>query len=86
MSDFSSKVHNALGGDTLIVESGGAIKVLTGGKMLPNSGTQASALTPPAATAATNSAPYGFSQAQADAIVAWIRAADTAIKALGITA
>lgn len=86
MSDFSAKVHNALGGDTLVVESGGAIQVLTGGKMLPNSGTQASALTPPAATAATNTTPYGYSQAQADAIVTWIRAADTALKALGVTA
>jgi hypothetical protein len=44
MSDFSSKVHNALGGDTLVVESGGAIQVLTGGKILPNSGTQAAAI------------------------------------------
>lgn len=40
--------------------------------------------TAPAATAATNSTPYGFSQAQADAIVAWIRAADTALKAKGL--
>lgn len=46
---------------------------------------QPSALTAPAATAATNSSPYGFSQAQADAIVTWIRAADVLIKALGIT-
>ncbi|TPK18068.1 hypothetical protein [Mesorhizobium sp. B2-5-7] len=86
MSDFSTKVHPALGGDTLVVEGGGAIQVKTGGKLLPNSGTQASALTPPAATAATNSSPYGFSQAQADAIVTWIRAADAALKALGATA
>lgn len=46
---------------------------------------QPSVLTPPAATAATNSTPYGYSQAQADAIVTWIRAADTVIKNLGIT-
>lgn len=47
---------------------------------------QAATLTAPAATAATNSSPYGFSQAQADAIVTWIRAADTALKNKGIVA
>lgn len=40
--------------------------------------------TAPAATAATNSTPYGFSQAQADAIVAWIRKADADLKAKGL--
>lgn len=40
--------------------------------------------TAPAATAATNSSPYGYSQAQADAIVTWIRAADAALKAKGL--
>lgn len=39
---------------------------------------------PPAATAATSSTPFGFSQTQADAIVAWIRAVDTDLKALGL--
>lgn len=47
---------------------------------------QAATLTAPAATAATNSTPYGFSQAQADAVIAWIRAADTALKAKGLFA
>lgn len=47
---------------------------------------QAATLTAPAATAATNSTPYGYSQAQADAIVTWIRAADTALKNIGIIA
>lgn len=42
--------------------------------------------TAPAATAATNSSPYGFSQAQADAIVAWVRKADAALKAHGLIA
>lgn len=44
----------------------------------------ATGFTAPAATAATNSTPYGFSQAQADAIVAWIRAADAELKAKGL--
>lgn len=86
MSDFSCKVHNKLGGDTLVVESGGAIQILTGGKFLNNAGTQTAALAPPVATAATATTPYGYTQAQADAIVTWIRAADTALKAAGITA
>jgi hypothetical protein len=40
----------------------------------------------PAATAATNSSPFGYSQTQADAIVTWIRAADAALKAKGLIA
>ena len=40
--------------------------------------------TAPAATAATNSTPYGFSQAQADAIITWVRAVDAALKTRGI--
>lgn len=42
--------------------------------------------TGPAATAATNSSPYGFSQAQADAIVTWIRAIDAHLKLKGVIA
>lgn len=47
---------------------------------------QPASLTAPAATAATSSTPYGFAQAQADAIVTWIRAADAILKANGLTA
>lgn len=39
---------------------------------------------PPANTAPTNSTPYGFSQAQAVALLAWVRDADTALKAAGV--
>lgn len=42
--------------------------------------------TAPAATAATNSTPFGYSQAQADAIVTWIRAVDAALKTRGLIA
>lgn len=38
----------------------------------------------PAATASTSTTPFGYSQAQADAIVTWIRAADAALKAKGL--
>jgi len=47
---------------------------------------QMTVTTAPAATAATNSSPYGFSQAQADAIVTWIRAVDAHLKLKGIIA
>lgn len=47
---------------------------------------QLAATTAPAATAATNSSPYGFSQAQADAIITWIRAVDAELKAKGFIA
>ena len=45
---------------------------------------KATGFTAPAATAATNSSPFGFSEAQANAIVAWIRAADAELKAKGL--
>jgi hypothetical protein len=64
-----------------ITQGGAALDVATGGMITAN-GAQAT-LVAPAATAATNSSPYGFSQAQADAIVTWIRAADAQLKALG---
>ena len=47
---------------------------------------QLSATTAPAATAATNTTPYGYSQTQADAIVTWIRAVDAELKAKGLIA
>lgn len=47
---------------------------------------QASAITKPAATAATNSSPYGFSEAQANAIVTALNAVVDALAAKGIIA
>lgn len=47
---------------------------------------QMSVTTAPASTSATNSSPYGYSQAQADAIVTWIRAVDAGLKLKGIIA
>ena len=38
----------------------------------------------PAATAATASTPYGYSEAQANAILVWVRALDAELKAKGI--
>lgn len=47
---------------------------------------QMTVTTAPAATAATNSTPYGFSQTQADAIITWIRAVDAHLKLKGLIA
>lgn len=43
-ASYNAKVIQEQGGDRLIVKSGGEIKVLTGGKIVPNSGTQAAAI------------------------------------------
>lgn len=45
---------------------------------------KATGFTAPAATAATNSSPYGFAEAQANAIITWIRAVDAELKAKGL--
>lgn len=47
---------------------------------------QMTVTTAPAATAATNSSPYGFSQAQADALITWVRAVDAHLKSKGLIA
>jgi hypothetical protein len=47
---------------------------------------QLEATTAPAATAATSTTPFGYSQTQADAIVTWIRAVDAHLKSKGIIA
>lgn len=91
---YVTKIQETNGGDQItvasggkiVVESGGAIQLLTGGKIVNNAGTQTAALTPPVATASTSTTPFGYTQSQADAIVTWIRAADAALKAAGITA
>lgn len=41
-------------------------------------------VTKPAATAATSTTPFGYSQAQADALIAAVRALTTAVAAAGI--
>lgn len=44
----------------------------------------ATGFTAPAATGATSSTPFGYSEAQANAIVTWIRAVDAELKAKGL--
>lgn len=48
--------------------------------------TQIAATTAPAATAATSTTPFGYSQAQADALIVWARAIDAELKAKGLIA
>lgn len=52
----NTKVVREQGGDRLTVKSGGEIRIETGGKIVPNSGTQASHIADPAAMAALTSA------------------------------
>jgi len=47
-------------------------------------GAGATSVVKPAATAATNSTPYGYGQTQADAVVAWIRKVHDALVQKGI--
>lgn len=73
--------NTSYGPKVRLTEGGDVMDVATGGKITAN-GAQAT-LVAPAATAATNSTPYGFTQAQANAILTWIIAADAQLKALG---
>lgn len=47
---YTPKVYRAQGGEQLVVASGGSVKMETGGKILPNSGTQAATMTAIATT------------------------------------
>lgn len=72
---YTPKVYRAQGGEQLVVASGGSVKVESGGKILPNSGTQASAI-------ATFTATGTFSTG----IAAKINSLITACKNVGILA
>lgn len=62
---YQTKVYNAQGGGGIVVAASGTIKVETGGAIVPNSGTQASAIAN--ATGAT----YGTGEeAKINAIIA----------------
>lgn len=47
---YTPKVYRAAGGDSLVVASGGTVKMETGAKLVPNSGTQAANIAAIAAT------------------------------------
>jgi len=76
------KVRKPQGGDSLVVESGGAIQVMTGGKILPNSGTQAAHIAD--ATAITGGeAP---TEAEHNALAAKVNSILAAMRGVGILA
>lgn len=72
---YTPLVYTAQGGSQQVIASGGSIKVETGGKILPNSGTQASNI---AAITTTGTFSTG--------ICAKIEAIRAAVQGVGITA
>lgn len=83
---YQPKVYRQQGGDRLVVASGGEIKLETGGKIVPNSGTQASAITnaPAGGTGATAGA-YDTA-AHRDELIAAVNAILAALRGAGIIA
>lgn len=83
---YQPKVYRKQGGDQLVVASGGEIKVETGGKIVPNSGTQAASIAdaPAGGTGATAGA-YDTA-ANRDAMIASLNALIAACRGAGIIA
>jgi len=83
---YSPKVYRTQGGTELVVASGGQIKLETGGKLVPNSGTQASAIAdaPAGGTGATAGA-YDTS-ANRDLLIAAVNSILAALRGAGIIA
>lgn len=75
------KVHKRQTPDLLTVESGGAIQIKTGGKILPNSGTQATHIAD--ASAAAGAAP---TKAEYDDLVTKFNAALAVLENIGAVA
>ena len=91
MSDnVNAKVYK-VENDTLVVDLGGVIQVKTGGKIVPESGTQAAVIAAVAATANEQTASYVQADAQSIADLAnanktALNAIITALKGAGIIA
>ncbi len=83
---YNTVNYEKQGGAEWVIGATGKLTIISGGLILPDGVATAVTLVAPAATAATNAGPYGYAQAQADAIVTWIRAADARFKLLGIAA
>lgn len=81
-------VHKKDGGDTLVVESGGQIILMPGSKMGPSGSPAlpiaAAAQADVVTTAPTNVSPYGYTQAQAAAIITLLNEIRTELIAVGI--
>ena len=83
---YQPKVYREQGATRLVVASGGEIKVLTGGKIVPNSGTQAASIA--AAPAGGTGAAAGAydTAANRDAMIASLNSLITACRDAGIIA
>lgn len=68
---YFPKVYRKQGGDQFVVASGGTIKVETGGKIVPNSGTQAAHIAN--ATGGITTSAAGTGQAKINAILIALR-------------
>lgn len=79
---YQGKVYRAQGGDRLVVASGGSIQVATGGKILPNSGTQPSHIAD--ATAITGG--ESPTEAEHNALVTKLNSVLAALRGAGIIA
>lgn len=79
---YQGKVYREQGGDKLVVASGGSIQVKTGGKILPNSGTQAAHIAD--ATAITGG--ESPTEAEHNALVTKLNSVLAALRGAGIIA
>lgn len=81
MANENAKVFKSQNPDILTIDSGGSIQILTGGKIIPNSGTQAANITDTTAAAGANP-----TKAEYDALVTKFNLVLTALKNVGILA
>jgi hypothetical protein len=79
---YQGKVYRAQGGDQMVVKSGGSIKVETGGKILPNSGTQPSHI-PDASSISGGESP---TEAEHNTLVTKLNSVLAALRGAGIIA
>jgi hypothetical protein len=79
---YSGKVYREQGGDNLVVASGGTIQVLTGGKIVPNSGTQASHIADASAASGGDSP----TEAEHNSVVTKLNSVLAALRGAGILA
>jgi len=83
---YEPKVYRDKGGNRLVVESGGEIQLKTGGKVVPNSGTQAAAIADAPAGGAGATAGAYDTAANRDAMIASVNSILAALRAAGIIA
>lgn len=77
----TSKVYNN-DGNTQVVDNGGKIQILTGGQIVPNSGTQASAITDGTAITGGESP----TEAEHNAVITKLNSVLAALRGVGIIA